>query len=100
MKVQIFNKYVQEVNNLFGIESEELFEKSKKRRVVDARHLLYYLCYTRPMRLKYIQDYMSEKGYHIKHSTIIHGINIVEEKIKKDRDYKEVIRNINTTISG
>jgi chromosomal replication initiation ATPase DnaA len=94
MKVQIFNKYVQEVNNLFGIENEELFEKSKKRRVVDARHLLYYLCYTRPMRLRYIQDYMAENGYSVGHSSILHGIDQVNKKIEEDRDYKKVIERI------
>lgn len=94
MKVQIFNKYVQEVNNLFGIENEELFEKSKKRRVVDARHLLYYLCYTRPMRLRYIQDYMAENGYNVGHSSILHGIDQVNKKIEEDRDYKKVIERI------
>jgi len=94
MKVQIFNKYVQEVNNLFGIESEELFEKSKKRRVVDARHLLYYLCYTRPMRLRYIQDYMAENGYNVGHSSILHGIDQVNKKIEEDTDYKKVIERI------
>lgn len=94
MKAEIFNNYVQEVNNLFGIESEELFEKSKKRRVVDARHLLYYLCYTRPMRLRYIQDYMAENGYSVGHSSILHGIDQVNKKIEQDRDYKKVIERI------
>jgi len=94
MKVQIFNKYVQEVNNLFGIESEKLFEKSKKRNVVDARHLLYYLCYNRPMRLRYIQDYMAENGYSVGHSSILHGIDQVNKKIEQDRDYKKVIERI------
>jgi chromosomal replication initiation ATPase DnaA len=94
MKVQIFQNYVDKVSEVFGLSEKEMFTKTKKRDIVDARHLLYYLCYTRPMRLKYIQDYMSEKGYHIKHSTIIHGINIVEEKIKEDRDYKKVIERI------
>ncbi len=99
MKVQIFNRYVQEVNRLFGIESEKLFEKSKKRNVVDARHLLYYLCYNRPMKLRYIQDYMEQNGYKVGHSSILHGIDQVNKKMYEDRDYKEVIRNINTIIS-
>lgn len=94
MKVKIFQNYVDSVREIFGLSEKEMFTKTKKRDVVDARHLLYYLCYTRPMRLKYIQDYMSDKGYDVKHSTIIHGINIVEDKIKEDPDYKSVIQSI------
>lgn len=94
MKVKIFQNYVDSVRQIFGLTEKEMFTKTKKRDVVDARHLLYYLCYTRPMRLKYIQDYMSDKGYDVKHSTIIHGINIVEDKIKEDPDYKSVIQSI------
>ena len=94
MKVKIFQNYVDSVRQIFGLTEKEMFTKTKKRDVVDARHLLYYLCYTRPMRLKYIQDYMADKGYDVKHSTIIHGINIVEDKIKEDPDYKSVIQSI------
>jgi chromosomal replication initiation ATPase DnaA len=94
MKIRIFNKYVQEVTNLFGIDNEELFEKSKKRKVVDARHLLYYLCYNRPMRLRYIQDYMEDNGYVVGHSSILHGITQVNKKIEEDKDYKQVIESV------
>ena len=91
MKIRIFNQYVEKVTKLFGIEKDELFQKSKKRKVVDARHLLYYMCYNRPMRLRYIQDYMSENEYEVGHSSILHGIAQVERKIIEDGDYISVI---------
>lgn len=94
MKVKIFQNYADSVREIFGLTEKEMFTKTKKRDVVDARHLLYYLCYTRPMRLKYIQNYMAEHGYKVGHSTIIHGINMVEDKIKEDPDYKYVIQSI------
>ena len=72
MKLNIFNQYVTEVAHLYNLEEELIFEKSKERGIVDARHLLYYLCYFRPMKLKYIQDYMKGRGYEIGHSSIIH----------------------------
>ena len=95
MKLNIFNDYVTEVANLYNIEEEKIFEKSKERGIVDARHLLYYLCYYRPMKLKYIQDYMSQRGYEIGHSSIIHGIQSVHKAMAQDDDYQKVINDIN-----
>ena len=43
------------------------------------------------MRITYIQKYMKENGYTINHSSIIHGINVMKEKISEDADYIEVI---------
>jgi len=91
MKTTIFNQYVERVCFLFNVEQELLFSKTKRRDVVDARHLLYYLCSVRPMRIVYIQEYMSENGYQINHSSIHHGISVVKEKMLADKDYvKEV----------
>ena len=94
MKKEIFNKYVDEVARVFELPPLDLFTKTKERQCVDARHLLYYLCKTRPMRLTYIQKYMSDRGYVINHSSIIHGIKKMEEKINKDNDYLSIVKKI------
>ena len=94
MKKMIFNKYVDEVARVFELPALEMFTKTKERSRVDARHLLYYLCKRRPMRITYIQDYMESRGYSINHSSIIHGINQVEEKISEDKDYLTIIKTI------
>jgi chromosomal replication initiation ATPase DnaA len=44
MKKDIFNDYVDRVCHIFGLEKETLFTKNKRKDVVDARFLLYYLC--------------------------------------------------------
>ncbi len=62
MKERIFNLYAKRVGELYNLSPEELFKKSKTRECVDARHLLYYLCSKRPMRITYIQKYMKENG--------------------------------------
>ena len=80
MKSDVFNQYVDRISELFKIEKKDLFIKSKKQELVDARHLLYYLCSNRPMKLIYIEKYMEENGYNIKHNSIIHGINSIEKK--------------------
>ena len=95
MKQNIFDAYVKQVTDLFDISENEIFEKSKRRDVVDARHLIYYLCFHRPMKLKSIQKYMGQRGYEIGHSSIIHGIQMVREQVLNDQDYKKVLDNLN-----
>jgi chromosomal replication initiation ATPase DnaA len=98
MKHDVFNQYVERVSELFGISKEEIFSKSKKRELVDARHLVYYLCSKRPMQITYIQKYMNEAGYDIKHSSIIHGIASVEQKIADDKDYVSVVKDVEKAV--
>ena len=98
MKQDVFNQYVERVSDLFNIKKEDLFSKSKKRELVDARHLLYYLCHQRPMRINYIQKFMNENGYNIQHSSIIHGINVVSERIKSDNDYVAVFKDVQKSV--
>jgi chromosomal replication initiation ATPase DnaA len=92
MKEEIFEQYVNRITNLFRISREQLFSKNKSRELVDARHMLYYMCSRRPMRITIIQKFMAENGYDIKHSTIIHGINSMGDKIKLDKDYMTVVK--------
>jgi chromosomal replication initiator protein len=96
MKVNIFNQYVEQVCELFNVDKEGLFTKSKRRDVVDARQMLYYLCHNRPMRIVYIQEYMGDNGYPINHSSIIHGINMVKDRLAHDEDYVRVLKEIAT----
>lgn len=98
MKHDVFNQYVERVADLFSITKDDIFSKSKKRELVDARHLLYYLCSKRPMQITYIQKYMNEAGYDIKHSSIIHGITTVEQKIAGDKDYVSVIKDVERAV--
>lgn len=98
MKHDVFNQYLERVANLFELDKSDIFSKSKKREFVDARHLIYYLCAKRPMQLTYIQKYMAENGYIIQHSSVIHGIASVKEKIKLDKDYAAVVKEIDRAV--
>ena len=90
MKEELFNQYTQKVMNTFGLSKEELFRKTKKRHIVDARQMLWYVCRQRPMRVVQIQEYMSNSGYNTAHSVILHGINVMSEKVEDDQDYAEL----------
>lgn len=98
MKQDVFNQYVERVVDLFQVTKEDLFSKSKKRELVDARHLLYYLCSKRPMQVSYIERYMNESGYAIKHSSIIHGISVTEQKLLTDKDYVSIVKDIEKAV--
>jgi len=94
MKVKIFNQYATKVAKLFDISEEELFTKSKRRDIVDARQLLYYACHKRPMPIVYIQAYLLKRGYKIGHTSILHGINAVDNRIVNDSDYTGILQKI------
>ena len=98
MKVDIFNQYGERVCDLFGISKEKLFSRSKKTEIVDARYLLYYLCFKRPMTISYIQKYVLDSGYITQHTTIIYGISTVEKRIKDDPDYLQVVKDIQKAV--
>ncbi len=94
MKKDIFEQYVDNVTDRFGITREQLFTKDKSRKISDARHVLYYLCKNRPMSMSYIKQYMGENGYDIAPSNILHGVRKVEDNIKQDPDYTILINQL------
>lgn len=99
MKQEIFDAYVSAITKRFNIESsDELFVKTKRRDIVDARHILYYMCSVRPMRIRYIQQYMLDRGYDIAHSSIIYGIAQVNKLVKDDADYSNLIEELNLDV--
>lgn len=98
MKEDVFNQYVDRVLDLFNITREEFFSKTKKRNIVDARQMVYYLCSRRPIQVTYIQKYMREGGYDVVHSVIIHGVKAMKDRVKEDRDYKSIIKELDRAV--
>lgn len=94
MKQEIFDSYARKIAEVFNLKVEDLFVKSKKRDVVDARQLLYYACSKRPMRVVYIQEFMKRNGYDIGHTSILHGISVAADRAKSDKDYKKVVKSL------
>jgi chromosomal replication initiation ATPase DnaA len=99
MKREIFKQYAEHIATVFNIDKELLFTKTKKREVVDARFFLYYMCYTRYMKLIYIQEYMGEMGYNITHPTIIYGISQIEKRVENDIDYRRIAKKISKNVN-
>ena len=91
MKKEIFNNYANAVAKQFHLELDHMFSKNRRRDIVDARQMLYYLCMERPIRVSYIQRFMADHGCDVYHSTILHGYKKAKELIDKDKDYQSVI---------
>tara|TARA_R100000935_G_C2825153_1_gene161854 strand:- start:937 stop:1236 length:300 start_codon:yes stop_codon:yes gene_type:complete len=94
MKREIFDNYATAVANKFHLSLDEMFTKTKKIEVVEARQMLYFLSRERPIRLSYIQKFMEENGHPVTHSTIIHGYKKAKSFVDNDPDYKNVIDSI------
>ena len=94
MKREIFNQYKLEVVKLFRLKDGEIITKTKRRDIVDARNMLYYLCATRPMRVRDIQEYIKEDGHSIGHSSIVQGIKNMSDRIESDKDYVAIVKKI------
>lgn len=98
MKKQIFNHFVKSIAKLFEISEQEMFLQGKKRSIVDARQLLYFLCVNREMRYSTIQEHLKERGLDVAHTTIIHGVKQMQERMNHDADVVSIINTINRSI--
>lgn len=94
MKKEIFDSYAEPIAKQFHLSLDQMFDKSKRRDIVDARQMLYYLCMERPIRISYIQRFMNEQGLDVAHSTIIHGYNRAKGMVDKDPDFKNVVNKL------
>ena len=96
MKKQVFNHYVDVIANTFDMKRNAIFTKSKLRGIVDARHMLYYVCNEKEIEVSYIISYMAENGYKITRQSIVHGISKMQEKIKLNDNLKQLAESICT----
>lgn len=96
MKKQVFNHYVDVISREFGVSKKLIFTKTKRRDIVDARYMLYYVCKAKDFEISYIVNYMIQGGYDITHSTIIHGIDIMTDKINSNEQVKQLAESICT----
>jgi len=62
MKKEIFNHYATKVADLFDVSEDDLFAPKRTMAISDARSLLYYLCYIRPMNVSYIKNIWRTEG--------------------------------------
>ena len=94
MKKDIFDEYAKSIAKKFHISIDEMFSKNRRRDIIDARQMLYYLCIERQIRISYIKRFMEENGHSVTHSNIIYSYKKAKELIDGDSDYKNIITEI------
>jgi chromosomal replication initiation ATPase DnaA len=94
IKENDFNRNVDLISHKVGLPKRELFIKSRRQDIVDARQLLFWKCFKDGITISYIQRYLSRNGLDLEHSTIIYGINKVKE-LMKDKDFSSFVKDLN-----
>tara|TARA_R110000803_G_scaffold155929_1_gene220506 strand:- start:448 stop:762 length:315 start_codon:yes stop_codon:yes gene_type:complete len=91
MKKEIFNLYVKLICDGTGLVKDQLFSPLKNRDLIQARILLYKLCYDRPMTIKQIVSFMKERGFIISYETVRKSIIKTTSllKSKSDKDFND-----------
>ncbi len=95
MKEFIFKQYVNNICNHTGLNTSELFEKSRKAEIVEARQLLFYLCHEkRKMGFTEIKSYTDKVGLEQDVSNIKYAVDSFKARLEKDPDYGFIIKKI------
>ena len=91
-----FEIITEKVCSHYGIESDQIFTKSRKREVADARQMVMYLSKKHAhMSLKAIGSRMNRT-----HATVLHGYRNIEERLPIDKQLADDIAKIESTILG
>lgn len=98
MKKEIFIQYLEAVLKLYGVSREDLLSGKKIPDAIEARQMLYYLCFQRQIRISQIQRFMTEQGYDPKSPPILNGIRRATEKVNTDPDHKTIADRIANSI--
>jgi chromosomal replication initiator protein len=79
----------------YGVKAKELYAKSRKQVIVNARQVAMYLSH------KYTETSYKQIGRTFggrDHSTVIHSCNLVAARIKADKDFRHEVESIESTL--
>lgn len=99
MKKILFDQFVERIAQVFGLKDPSaIFMRTKRQDVVDARQMLFFLCYDRGISLADILRLMADKGLPLKHPAVLNGIRKIKEKVESDPDYKFFIDKVHSKV--
>ena len=91
LRLSFFDDVVDVVAESFTITREQLFSKSKKPIVVDARRSVMFICYINSMPISYIKNLMASNGFDPKSDTIKRSLAYMEARMAKDNYFHEMV---------
>ena len=94
MKKEIFDKYASLVADQFYIKLEDMFSKSRVHPRPEARQMLYYLAYERPIKISSIRRFMEENGLPVQHNTVMKGYKNAKKTVEQDKDYRAFVKKV------
>tara|TARA_R100000935_G_C2805670_1_gene152542 strand:- start:558 stop:860 length:303 start_codon:yes stop_codon:yes gene_type:complete len=99
MKNEIIKEYVVQIAKRFELPTEQMFEKTKRRDIVDARQMLYYLCIDRNIKPSYIKLSLKKfYNFDVERSTILHGNKKAKSLLESDSDIKKMLYQIQENV--
>jgi len=94
-KTESIQNLLRKVCSRLKVGQSSIFDKSKERKHIDARHMFFLLCKDNNINIHYIQDYSETKyNQYIDHSTIIYAQNKMREKVCSDADWRNLYNEI------
>ena len=88
---------ISEVSNYFTIPTKELLGQKREREIVQARQIAMYLI--RQLTDLSLPDIGKEVGKK-EHSTVLHAIKKVEERLSKDENFSGIVKSISANIAN
>ena len=91
------DKIVEEVSNIYNISQEDIYGKSRKAEIVQARQLSIYLAQLHTQRsVSKIGLLIGNKN----HATVLHSIKAIKNRLKTDKALKEQIDELTDILKG
>lgn len=89
-----FDMIVEITAEFYKINPDNIFSKSRLRNIADARHVIMYLSHKHTtLSLSAIGNKLNRK-----HTTVLHGIKMVEDRLKIEKEVSEAIDYIETEL--
>lgn len=95
MNEHIFQSYIDNITQYYGISQKYLFSKGKNLSRVEPRRLFYYLCNKRGIPIVSIQSFLKKENLSIQHHSVIsRGLSKISYQIDKYEHYKLIIKRL------
>ena len=94
MNHQLFTNIVDLVSHFTQVNEEEIFSKSRKKALVDARYMVIYIARQLDIRLVYIQRYFKLRGFELHYTTLFHACKRLEKDKQDDMFLSELVDSI------
>tara|TARA_R110000824_G_scaffold21748_14_gene80830 strand:+ start:6212 stop:6538 length:327 start_codon:yes stop_codon:yes gene_type:complete len=88
---RLFNNVVELVSHYTQVEEDELFTKSRKKALVDARYVIIFICRQLGIKQVYIQRFFKLKGFDVHYTTLFHAYHRIEDDVDDDELLEDMI---------